>query len=124
MQIFDTNAEWERHQNNRWNGFKNDVIKVVNKGILSNKPKPKKIIPPPEPEPEINRILHMEVRTLAELLSSFSPEEQESFNQELISFSVHPEPSRYLIDQIDILMARPENDLYSLHLCQLYKFLF
>ena len=124
MQTFDTTAEWERHQNNRWNGYKNDVIKVVQKGILSNKPKPKKIIPPPEPEPEINRILHMEVRTLSELLSSFSPEEQESFTQELISFSVHPEPSRYLIDQIDILMARPENDLYSLHLCQLYKFLF
>ena len=66
----------------------------------------------------------MEVRTLSELLSNFSPEEQEDFNQELISFSVHPEPSRYLIDQIDILMTRPENDLYSLHLCQLYKFLF
>lgn len=80
MQTFDTNAEWERHQKNRWDGYKNDVIKVVQKGILSNKPKPKKIIPPPEPEPEINRIVHMEVRTLSELLSSFSPEEQESFN--------------------------------------------
>ena len=124
MQTFDTNAEWERQQNSKWSGYKNDVIKVVQKGILSNKPKPKKIIPPPEPEPEINRILHMEVRTLSELLSSFSPEEQESFSEELITFSVHPEPSRYLIDQIDILMARPENDLYSLHLCQLYKFLF
>ena len=51
------------------------MIRVVQKGILSNKPKPKKIIPPPEPEPEINRILHLEVRTIADLLANFPPEE-------------------------------------------------
>ena len=56
IQVFDTNAEWERHQDEKWQDYKEDVIKVVQKGILSNKPKPKKIIPPPEPEPEINRL--------------------------------------------------------------------
>ena len=39
-------------------------MKVVKKGILSNKPKPKKVIPPPEPEPEIDHLLHMEVKTI------------------------------------------------------------
>ena len=49
MQVFDTNAEWEQDQDAKWGDFKHDIIKVVNKGILSNKPKPKKVILPPKP---------------------------------------------------------------------------
>ena len=64
MKVFDTTEKWESHQDEKWDEYKDGVIKVVNKGILSNKPKPKKVIPPPEPEPEINRILHLEARTL------------------------------------------------------------
>lgn len=113
----------EKRATDKWIEYKDDVINVVKKGIISNKPKPRKIIPTPPPEPEINRILHIEVRSVGELLSYFSPEEKEVFNQELISFSAQPEPTRYLIDQIDYLNGKPKNDLIALHLCQLYKFL-
>ena len=47
-----------------WDHYKQDVLKVAYKGILSNKPKPKKVIPPPTPEPEINHLLHLEVTTI------------------------------------------------------------
>jgi len=58
-----------------WDIFKDEVMRIVKKGILSNKPKPKKIIPIPVPEPEIDRLLHLNVRTVKELLLLFSPEE-------------------------------------------------
>ena len=58
-------------------------MKVVKKGILSNKPKPKKVIPPPEPVPEIDHLLHMEVQTIPKLLERFPAEEQKRFDQEL-----------------------------------------
>ena len=50
--------EWDAvpESADKWQIYKEQVMKVVNKGILSNKPKPKKIIPIPEPEPEINRL--------------------------------------------------------------------
>ena len=67
----------------KWELFKEDVMKVVKKGILSNKPKPKKVIPPPEPVPEINHLLHMEVQTIPQLLQSFSAEERKDFDEEL-----------------------------------------
>ena len=67
----------------KWELFKEDVMKVVKKGILSNKPKPKKVIPPPEPVPEIDHLLHMEVRTIPQLLHRFSPEERKAFDEKL-----------------------------------------
>jgi hypothetical protein len=55
--------------------FKDEVLRVVNKGILSNVPKPKKVIPVPVPEPEIDRLLHLNVTTVKNLILEFSPEE-------------------------------------------------
>ena len=40
----------------------------------------------------------------------------------MIKFSVEEEPTVYLIHQIDILQERPD-DIYSVHLSQLFKFL-
>ena len=59
----------------KWDIFKDDVLRVVNKGILSNKPKPKKVSPVPEPEPKIDRLLHLNVTTIKQLVELFSPEE-------------------------------------------------
>lgn len=98
------------------------MLRVVNKGILSNKPKPKKVIPVPEPEPVINRLLHLDVTKIKQLIALFSPEEQVIFGEELINFSMIEEQTRYCIDQIDSLSTRP-NDMYSVHLCSMYKFL-
>ena len=55
-------------------------MKVVRKGILSNVPKPKKVYRPPTPEPEINRILHLEVKTVKEILDHFSQDEKDAFS--------------------------------------------
>lgn len=69
-------VDWENVQNvDKWENMKDEVLRVVNKGILSNKPKPKKIVPVPEPEPELNRLLHLQVKTIKELLAKFSIEE-------------------------------------------------
>ena len=72
----------------KWDVFKDDVLRVVNKGILSNVPRPRKMTPVPVPEPYIDRLLHLNVTTVKNLLLEFSPEEQDVFNEELINFSV------------------------------------
>ena len=87
-----------------WDIFKEEVMRIVKKGILSNKPKSKKVIPIPEPEPEIDRLLHLNVKTVKELLLLFSPGEQDAFNEELITFSVCEEPTMYLVNKIDKLL--------------------
>ena len=61
--------------NDKWEAMKNEVLRVVNKGILSNKPKPKKLVDVPEPEPELDRLLHLQVKTVKELVAKFSDEE-------------------------------------------------
>lgn len=63
-----------------------DVMKIVQKGILSNEPKPKKIVRPPTPEPEIERLLHLEVSTVHELIDLFDENERDLFYQELLEF--------------------------------------
>ena len=91
----------------KWDIFKDDVLRVVHKGILSNKPRPKKVVPVPEPEPEIDHLTHLSVHTIKQLLAKFSPEEQQIFNEELITFSTVEEPTRYCIYQIDKLSEAP-----------------
>ena len=105
-------------------------MKVVRKGILSNKPKPKKVVPPPEPVPEIDHLLHMDVQTMPQLLESFSEEERKAFDEELarilgknLRFLVDKVNTRDLIDQIDELQPQ-KDDAFSVHLCQVYKLLF
>ena len=96
-------------------------MKVVRKGILSNKPKPKKVVPPPEPEPEIDHLLHMEVQTMPQLLESFSEEERKVFEKELEDvilanrrFLVDRVNTRDLIDKIDELQPQ-KDDAGSVH---------
>ena len=104
------------------NIYKADVLRVVSKGILSNVPKPKKVYRPPTPEPEINRLLHTEVRTIKELLDHFSEEEREVFGQELVHFSMSEEPTSYLLDRIDELAQHQDNP-YLVHMSQVFKLL-
>ena len=99
------------------------MLNVVKKGILSNEPKPKKIVRPPTPEPEIQYLLHLNVTTIRELLENFDEDEREIFFQELIDFESQEDPTRFLIRRIDELNQYP-NDSYSVHLNQVYKMLF
>lgn len=66
--------------------YKDDVLKVVKKGILTNEPKPKKIVRVPTPEPEIRRLLHLEMNSVGELIDQFDEAERDAFHKELSDF--------------------------------------
>lgn len=74
-ELLDQPKNYEEASDQKWNQYKDDVLKVVKKGILSNVPKPKKIIKPPTPEPEIEHLKHLEVRTVEQLIDSFDEDQ-------------------------------------------------